>query len=274
MRVQGDGGVGIEVFVEGPEDGPPVLLLHGWPDTHALWRNQVKALTENGYRTIAPDLRGFGESDKPTEIEAYGLVHSVVDMVAVLDACGVDKTHVVAHDWGAAAGWGMASFVQDRVTSYATLSVGHPRAFRDAGGVEQRMRSWYMLLFQFEGIAEQWLEENPWLVGSHPDSAEVKARLEQPGALTASLGWYRANAHPRGLVGPGPELPPVTCPVMGVWSDGDVALTEKQMTASQDQVKGSWRYERIDGAGHWMQLDAPDRVNELLLEFLREQSPA
>ena len=273
MRVQGDGGVGIEVFVEGPDDGTPVLLLHGWPDTHALWRNQVKALTDAGFRTIAPDLRGLGESDKPTDIEAYGLVHSVVDMVAVLDACGVSKTHLVAHDWGAAAGWGMASFVQDRVASYTTLSVGHPKAFRDAGGVEQRMRSWYMLLFQFEGIAEQWLAENPWLIGSHPDSAEVTSRLEQPGALTASLGWYRANAHPRGLVGPPPELPPVTCPVMGIWSDGDVALTEKQMTASEHEVKGSWRYEKIEGAGHWMQLDAPDRLNALLLDFLQAQNP-
>jgi pimeloyl-ACP methyl ester carboxylesterase len=267
MRVQGDGGVGIEVFVDGPEDGTPVLLMHGWPDTHGLWRNQVAALAQRGFRTIAPDLRGFGASDKPDAVDAYGLAHTVGDMVAVLDACGVTKAHVVAHDWGAAAGWGLASFVGDRVTSYVTLSVGHPRSFRDAG-VEQRMRSWYMLLFQFDGIAEQWLAENPWLVGSHPDAAEVTARLEEPGALTASLGWYRANAHPRSLVGPPPNLPPVTCPVMGIWSTGDVALTEKQMTASESHVEGPWRYERIDGAGHWMQLDAPDRLNELLLDFL------
>jgi pimeloyl-ACP methyl ester carboxylesterase len=274
MRVQGDGGVGIEVYVEGPEDGTPVLLLHGWPDTHALWRNQVKALTENGFRTIAPDLRGFGESDKPTEIDAYGLVHSVVDMAAVLDALGVAQTHLVAHDWGAAAGWGMASFMPDRVTSYTTLSVGHPKAFRDAGGVEQRMRSWYMLLFQFEGIAEQWLAENPFLLGGHPDADEVRERLAEPGALTASLGWYRANAHPRSLVGEPMQLPPVSVPVLGIWSTGDPALTEKQMTDSKSYVEGSWRYEKVEGAGHWMQLDAPDKVNGLVLEFLQEQSPA
>jgi len=274
MRVEGDGGVGIEVYVEGPDDGTPVLLLHGWPDTHALWRNQVTALTESGFRTIAPDLRGFGESDKPTDVEAYGLVHSVVDMVAVLDACGVAKTHLVAHDWGAAAGWGMASFVSDRVASYTTLSVGHPKAFRDAGGVEQRMRSWYMLLFQFEGIAEQWLAENPFLLGGHPDHEEVAKRLAEPGALTASLGWYRANAHPRSLIGEPAQLPPVTVPVLGIWSTGDPALTEKQMTDSKNYVDGSWRYEKVEGAGHWMQLDAPDKVNGLVLDFLREQSPA
>ena len=271
MRVQGDGGVGLEVFVDGPDDGPTVLFMHGWPDTHALWRNQVAALTERGYRTVAPDLRGFGASDKPADIDAYALKNSVVDMVAVLDAVGADKAHVVAHDWGAAAAWGLVSFLPQRVHSFTTLSVGHPLAFRSAG-IEQRMRSWYMLLFQFEGIAEQWLAENPFLLGGHPDAQEVQQRLAEPGALTASLGWYRANAHPRSLVGEPPQLPPVSVPVLGIWSTGDPALTERQMTDSKNHVTGSWRYEKVEGAGHWMQLDAPDQVNGLLLEFLQEQA--
>src|SRR3954468_15962983 len=159
MRVTGDGGVGLEVWVDGPDDGTPVLLLHGWPDTHALWRHQVAALTAAGFRTIAPDLRGFGASDQPEKVEAYRLQHTVVDMLAVLGALGADKAHVVAHDWGAAAAWGLASFVPDKVDRFVTLSVGHPRAFRDAG-MRQRMLSWYMLLFQFEDVAEQWFEEN------------------------------------------------------------------------------------------------------------------
>jgi pimeloyl-ACP methyl ester carboxylesterase len=269
MRVQGDGGVGIEVFVEGPDDGDPVLLLHGWPDTHDLWRHQVKALTDAGFRTIAPDLRGFGASDKPQEVEAYGLAHSVGDMVAVLDALNIPKTKLIAHDWGAALGWGMASFLPDRIERYAALSVGHPNAFRNAG-LEQRMRSWYMLLFQFEGIAEQWLQENPFIFGGHPDTDNVSKHLSEPGALTASLGWYRANAHPRTLIGDGPQLPKTTCPVLGIWSTGDIALTEKQMLDSKDYVDGPWRYEKIDGAGHWMQLEATDRLNQLLLEFMQE----
>ena len=268
MRVTGDGGVGLEVFVEGPEDGAPVLLLHGWPDSHNLWRHQVKALTEAGFRTIAPDLRGFGASDKPTDVDAYQLKHTVVDLIAILDALGVDKAHVVSHDWGAAAGWGFASFVGDRVRSLTVLSVGHPSAFRDAG-IEQRMRSWYMLLFQFEGIAEQWLEQNKdVMLGGHPDRDEVFAMMSEPGALTASLGWYRANAHPRTLVSEPMQLPPVTCPVLGVWSSRDFALTEKQMIESEKYVEGPWRYERIEGVAHWMQAEAPERVNDLLLSFL------
>jgi pimeloyl-ACP methyl ester carboxylesterase len=268
MRVTGDGGVGIEVFVEGPDDGPPVLLMHGWPDSHRLWRHQVKALTDAGFRTIAPDLRGFGDSDKPTEVEAYKVAHTVADMIAVLDALDVAQANVVCHDWGAVGGWGLAAFVPDRVEKLAALSVGHPTAFVDAG-FPQRMRSLYMLLFNIPVVAEQWFAMfGTQMLASHRDRDAVIAELARPGALTASFGWYRANAHPKTVINPPPELPPVAMPVMGVWSSGDTALTERQMTGSAAYVEGPWRYERIDGAAHWMQLDAPDELNRLLLDFL------
>jgi pimeloyl-ACP methyl ester carboxylesterase len=267
MRVTGDGGVGVEVFVEGPDDGEPVLFLHGWPDSHDLWRHQVEALAGDGYRTIAPDLRGFGASDKPDEVEAYAVRHSVADMLAVLEAVGAERAHVVAHDWGAAVGWGLASFVPDRVRTLSALSVGHPLSFR-AAGFEQRMRSWYMLLFNFPVVAEAWLEHfGAQMLASHPDRDAVLAALAQPGALSASLGWYRANAHPRTLVEAPPELPRVTVPVLGVWSSRDFALTEAQMTGSADYVD-DFRYERIDDVAHWMQVEAPDRVTGLLRDFL------
>src|SRR3954468_20974240 len=107
MWVRGGGDVGLEGFVDGPDDGRPVLLMHGWPDDHQLWRHQVAALSTAGFRTIAPDLRGFGASDRPDDVAAYALKHTVVDVLAVLDACGADRAHVVAHDWGAAGGWGL-----------------------------------------------------------------------------------------------------------------------------------------------------------------------
>jgi pimeloyl-ACP methyl ester carboxylesterase len=271
MRVTGEGGVGLEVWVDGPEDGPAVLFLHGWPDSHSLWRHQVAALTEAGFRTIAPDLRGFGESDKPTDVEAYALKNVVVDAVMILGALGVEKASVVAHDWGAAAAWGLAAFVPDKVERLAALSVGHPDAFA-AAGYEQRMRSWYMLLFQFEGIAEQYLTEGEGAVmfATHPDADEVRRAMAEPGALTAGLGWYRANAHPRNLVAERTPFPPVTCPVLGIWSSNDIALTEAQMKLSERFVEGPWRYERLDGPGHWMQVEAPDEVNRLLVDFLRD----
>jgi pimeloyl-ACP methyl ester carboxylesterase len=262
-------GIGLEVQDEG--SGPPVLLLHGWPDSHRLWRHQVSALTAAGYRCIAPDLRGFGESDRPTEVEAYALPLLAADVLGVLDQLGVDRAHVVGHDWGAALAWALAALAPDRVDHLVAMSVGHLTSFREAGWA-QREKSWYMLLFQFEGIAEQWLSNDgftnfrSW--SGHPDADAVTADLSRPGAITASLNWYRANIPPSSLLEAGIELPPIAAPTMGIWSSGDIALLETQMTGSAAHVKGPWRYERIDGAGHWMQLEQPDTVNALLLDFL------
>jgi pimeloyl-ACP methyl ester carboxylesterase len=129
-----------------------------------------------------------------------------------------------------------------------------------------------MLLFQFPGIAERWLSDDNWANlrnwGHHPDVDQVIADLEADGSLTPGLNWYRANAGPESWVGPPIQLPLVAAPTMGIWSTGDFALTETQMTDSAENVTGLWRYERLDGPGHWVQLEAPQKVNELLLEFL------
>jgi pimeloyl-ACP methyl ester carboxylesterase len=262
-------GVGIEVAEEG--SGRPVVLLHGWPDSGNLWRHQVKALTGAGFRTIVPDLRGFGASDAPESTDQYSLPLLAGDVLAVLDRLSVERAHVVGHDWGAALAWALAALAPDRVDHLAVLSVGHPSSFGSAG-FAQREKSWYMLLFQFAGVAEQWLSNDDWANfvawARHPDLSAVKAEQGRPGRLTAGLNWYRANVPPEALVGPPLELPPVQAPTMGVWSSGDIALTEAQMTGSTAFLSGPWRYERLDGVGHWMQLQAPDAVNRLLLDFL------
>jgi pimeloyl-ACP methyl ester carboxylesterase len=268
MRVDSDG-VGIEVEVTGT--GRPVVLLHGFPDTGALWRNQVPALVEAGFSTIVPDLRGYGKSDKPEGVDPYSIPYVVGDVLAVLDSLGIERAHVVGHDWGAAIAWAIGSLVPDRVDQLVALSVGHPSSFAGAG-LEQREKSWYMLLFQFAGIAEQWLSDNDWANfrswARHPDAEAVITELEATKSLTPGLSWYRANLPPESWVAPPVALPPIQAPVMGIWSSGDIALTETQMTDSAENVTGSWRYERIDGPGHWMQLEAPDAVNQLLLDFL------
>jgi pimeloyl-ACP methyl ester carboxylesterase len=265
MRIE-VGGVELEVYAQG--SGPAVLLLHGFPDTHALWRHQLPALTAAGFRTIAPDLRGFGASDKPGD---YGLATHVGDLLGVLDRLDVPAAHVVGHDWGAAIGWALASLVPERVRSLAALSVGHPIAFARAG-LAQREKSWYMLLFQFEGVAEQWLSADDFANlrewSRHPDIESVVTRLAEPGALTAALGIYRASLPPATLVSPPPEWPPVTAPTLGVWSSGDRFLLESPMVASKSLVAGPWQYARVEDAGHWMQLDRPQAVNQLLRAFL------
>lgn len=268
MRVDADG-TGIEYDVTG--DGRPVLLLHGFPDSARLWRHQVPVLADAGFRVIVPDLRGYGRSDKPDDVGAYALPFLAGDALAVLDDAGVERAHVVGHDWGAALAWGLGSLAPDRVDHLVAMSVGHPVAFGEAG-LAQREKSWYMLLFQFRGVAEEWLTADGWANfrewSRYPEADEVIADLERDGSLTSGLNWYRANIPPESFVGAPLDLPPVAAPTMGVWSDGDVALLESQMTGSSKYVTGPWRYERVEGAGHWMQLEVPDRVNELLVDFL------
>lgn len=263
------GGVGIDYSVTG--DGRPVILLHGFPDSRQLWDAQVEALAGAGFKVITPDLRGYGASDKPDDPNAYAIPFLAGDVLAVLDAEGVEQAHVVGHDWGAALAWATASLVPDRVDHLVALSVGNPQAFA-AAGLEQREKSWYMLLFQFVDVAEQWLSNDDWKNfrewSSHPDADNVVATIEKNGSLTPALNYYRANIPPAALLGPPMELPPVQANTMGVWSSGDMALTEAQMQDSSAFVSGTWRYERLEGPGHWMQLEAPDAVNALLLDFL------
>ena len=262
------GGVRTEYEVTG--EGRPVVLLHGFPDSGGLWRHQVPALAGAGFQVIVPDLRGYGRSGKPQAVEDYSLSLVAQDVLAILASLEVARAHVVGHDWGAALAWGLAAYVPGSVDHLVTLSVGSPVTFRRT--MEQREKSWYMLLFQFRDIAEQWLTMDGWANfrewSQHPDADGVIADLERDGSLTSGLNWYRANVPPETLVGGVIELPAVQSPTMGIWSSGDMALLESQMRDSAKFCASTFRYERLDGLGHWMQWEAPESVNALLLDFL------
>ncbi len=263
-------GLNLSVIDEG--EGTPVLFLHGFPDRGSMWRNQIDAVTAAGYRAIAPDLRGFGDSDAPEGVDNYGLFTILGDITAILDALGVGKVHVVGHDWGAAISWLFATVNADRVLSLTAVSVGHPSAFNNAG-VEQKQKSWYMLAFQHVGLAEDMVMRDNFAFFQHwgtgGSEKQWEADLSRPGRMTSTLNIYRANVPPESfLAASSIELPPVTVPTMGVWSDGDEALTEAQMKNSAAHVAGDFRYERIDGISHWIPTAAPDRLNALILDFI------
>jgi pimeloyl-ACP methyl ester carboxylesterase len=265
---------GISLHVEDHGSGKPVLLLHGWPDSSHLWRNQIPFLVANGFRAVAPDLRGLGRSDRPQDVAAYSLQIAVADVIGILDALGIDEADVVGHDWGAAVAWFTAAAHADRVRRLVVLSVPHPFAPQT---LRQREMAWYQLFFQFEDIAEAWLERDNWalfreLTRSNGDVDHYISDLSQPGALKASLNWYRANLVPR-LPGSRPNLPPVEAPTLGIWSSDDHYLDGERMKVSGRFVKGPWRYEQIDDVSHWIPLDAPDRLNQLLMEWLAESQP-
>jgi pimeloyl-ACP methyl ester carboxylesterase len=255
-------------------EGPPVLLLHGWPDTAELWRQTMPVLAEAGFRAIAPDLRGRGETDRPETVDDYSLGHVMLDLVGILDALDLDRAHVVGHDWGAVTAWLFAAIQQDRTDRLVAVSVGHPSGF-SRPSAEDLARSWYIWLFQFEDVAEKLLQAHDWKLfqaffATTGEADRYIEDLSRPGALTASLNWYRANNHPRRFLDPPIELPQIKAPTLGVFGRREVAVTEKRMTESEQWVDGPWRYELFEDAGHWIPLEQPERFNALLVEFLQD----
>jgi len=259
-------GVQLNVIIEG--QGPDVLLVHGFPDDHTVWRHQIPALVQAGYRVIALDTRGAGQSEIPRSVSDYRVETLVADLIGLLDALGIEKVRLVGHDWGAVQAWHLALWHSERVERYIALSAGHPRAYA-SGGLMQKLKGYYILLIQFRGLIEFLVRVCNWwplsmMVRFPKEFPDIKARLSRPGRLTAGFNYYRANLR---LLLP-PQYPPMRIPVVGIFSDGDIFLTERQMRKSAEYCDVGWKFERVNGANHWLQLDAPDRVNSLLLQHL------
>ncbi len=247
---------------------PPVLLLHGFPDTADMWAAQIEALHAAGFRCIAPDTLGCGESDMAPRVRDYHARLIASDHAALLDHLGIEKAHVAGHDWGAVIAWFLAAHFPERVKRLAVMSVGHPTAY-GRSGLKQKLLGWYTLFFQLGGFAEWLLGGNGYfglarVFSSHPRMEEVVTRLRQPGRLTGALRIYRAALYPVLIQ----RQPNVSAPTLGIWSDGDRFLTESQMQASENYVDGPWRYERLQGH-HWIPLEQPDTLNALLVSHFR-----
>lgn len=260
---------GLEMNVLIAGEGPPVLLVHGFPDTHQVWRKQIQPLVEAGYQVIAPDTRGCGDSAIPARISDYQLDILVQDLVALLNVLQIDKVRLVGHDWGAIQGWFFAMAHPERVERYIPLSVGHPTAY-GSGGLLQKLKGWYVLMFQLPWFPEWLLTAFNWWVlrsfSAFPEEfAHWQPILSRPGRLTAGINYYRANLD---MILP-KQWPKVSVPVYGIFSSGDRFLTEGQMRDSVHYVDAPFRYQVVEGANHWLQIHAPEKVNPVLLEFLR-----
>lgn len=271
---------GLTHFVRdsGDEAAPAAILLHGFPDSSSVWNAAAPLLVEGGFRVIAPDMRGFGDTDIPERLADYDIrTGAAVDVVAVLDRLKISRAHIVGHDFGAPVAWALAAQKPDRFISLTALSVGHPRAFL-AAGAEQKRRSFYMVVHQLRGFCEWLYKRDDWAVlrkqwDANRQIEETIALLSRPGRLTAGLNWYRSNISFKRMMFPpatgefGEEI--VRIPTLGVWPSNEKYLVEAQMTGSGAFVDAPWTYARIDGASHWLQLDAPDRLAALLLSHWR-----
>ena len=264
-------GLDLAVRVAGPVDGPPVVLIHGFPDTAAIWSHQISHLAARGHRVIAPDTRGCGASGRPSDPTAYALADLIGDFLAICRHLDVERTAVVGHDLGAALTWVIGARLGAMVDRIAALTVGYPAGFGD-DDLDQLQRLWYILLFQ-DAAGEDFLRDRDWrglamLAPDHPDRAEVERRLRDPDALTAALAWYRNNIPPSQFIRFDADAPRVQAPTLALWGSADPILGERQMTRSKQFVDGPWTYRRVEGAGHWFQVTAADEVNEALGSFL------
>jgi pimeloyl-ACP methyl ester carboxylesterase len=265
-------GLTFDVREAGPDDGQAVLLLHGFPQDATSWDTVAPALAAAGYRTLAPDQRGYSPGARPRGAERYRWRHLVDDTLALLDAAQVQRAHVVGHDWGGFVAWALAADRPDRVQSLSVLSTPHPAAMRRAALRGQALRSWYIGTFQLPGLPERLLAPGSrgWaqlMRGLPPQAKEhFTERMSEPDALGAALDWYRAL--PRELASPSVHVGRIGVPTLYVWGTRDPALGRAAALATADYVTGPYRFEAVVGAGHWLPEAAADRVVPPLLEQL------
>lgn len=288
-------GLGVDGWAEGDGvrlhyvacgSGPTVLLLHGFPDFWYGWRHQLAALADAGFRAVAVDLRGYNLSERPRAVDAYGLDRLTGDVVALADAFGGGRVHLVGHDWGGAIAWRVAMRYPAAVDRLAILNAPHPRRFAALLRTSaQALRSWYIGAVQVPVVPELLLAAHgrallhaTWnAVHRRPgaftaeDHARYDAAFATPGALHAALAYYRAAARrPRATLdadgAPGGDM--VRAPTLVLWGEEDTALVSDNADGLARWVP-DLRVERVAGAGHFVQSDAPDVVNAALRRFLR-----
>lgn len=285
-------GINFSVLTAGRRDRPVVLLLHGFPEGKESWEPQLIALSDAGWRAVAPDLRGFGGTDAPKGMDAYAMPHLVADVEGLISALGEDQVDLAGHDWGALVGWPFVSRHPRLVRSWTSLSIPHPTALARASGLDgnpnpdpdQRERSSYVGLFHKVGKAEEVLLENDaqrlramYRFGPNPDAVpedtvnEFIGGFQREGRLTAGLNYYRANLKPAAYAAYPPCPKPITPPTLLLWGDQDPALGRKGVDGTAALVEGPYRLIVLEGAGHWLQFERAGEVSRAMIEHIRGQ---
>jgi pimeloyl-ACP methyl ester carboxylesterase len=271
------GGKGTSGVASEPGRAKLVILLHGFPEFWWSWRHQMRALADAGLHVVAPDMRGYNLSDKPSRTKAYRLENLTTDVARLIRAHGAERAHVVGHDWGGGIAWLFAMAYPEMVERLGILNGPHPiDMVRGLRRPDHLKRTWYMFFFQIPGLPERIIARDDFralrrfLRRDGLTDAEVERYIEalrRDGALRGGISYYRAMMRAfvtRSL----PRFRRIEAPVMVVWGERDRYLGKDLARPDPEWVPNA-RVELLPEAGHWVQRDAPDRVNSLLVDFLR-----
>jgi pimeloyl-ACP methyl ester carboxylesterase len=261
----------LDAVVAGADDGEPVLLLHGWPQTSLSWARVIPPLASSGCRVVAVDQRGYSPRARPAEVAAYSMDALVADAAGVLDSLGWSSAHVVGHDWGAAVGWNLAARRPELVRSLTALSVPHPKALQEAFRANdgQREMSEYLTFFRTapETAAKVLMRDDAAALhkvyGGHVHASDVGAYVEhfgEDGAMVAALSWYAAMG-----LGSDADTPDVTVATTFVWGSDDVAIGATAARACAGHCTGPYEFRALPGRSHWLPDEDPDAVVDAVL---------
>jgi len=268
-------GLAFTADVAGPASGALVLLLHGFPQTRHTWRAELPALAAAGYRVCAPDQRGYSAGARPAGVDAYRIELLVSDALALADALGAERFHLVGHDWGGQLAWIIAARNPQRVRTLSVLSRPHPAAFARAMAEDaaQPQRSGHHRAFQRAEATDELLADGAARLRAalarqgvpEPDVAAYLRTLAERAALDAAVNWYRA-AGSSGLVAA--EVPPVRVPTLYVWGDADATVGRPAAEGTRKFVDAPYRFVELPGVGHFVTDQSPDAFAPLLLAHL------
>lgn len=270
-------GIKLHTAIDGPDDGVPVFLLHGFPEAWFGWEHQIGKLAASGFRVIVPDQRGYNLSDKPEGISSYAMSCLVGDILGLADALGHDRFHLAGHDFGAMVAWNLALRHPRRLKRLAIANVPHPAIMRSylRTHVSQMLKSWYALFFQLPLLPEWFVRAFNWrflasALPSYFTDEELKryrTAWTVPGAITSMINWYRASLRPsRG--GAPPEK--VKVPTLILWGQRDPYLSHEMASLSIELCEEG-RLVTFEDATHWVLFDKSEEVNQFLIEHFSSE---
>jgi pimeloyl-ACP methyl ester carboxylesterase len=280
------GEVTLDCALAGQPGKPLVVLLHGFPESWYSWRHQIPVLAEH-FRVAAPSLRGYGDSDRPTDVGAYTIPHLTGDVRGLVRGLGYEDAFVVGHDWGGGIAWAFAIDHPDACRKLVVCNCPHPAIFQQAlrSNFRQLLRSWYILFFQIPRLPEWVLTRDNMAalargfrsmvvrkdreVFSDHDLAEMRRAFGPPGAMTAAINYYRAQFRNQASLKRYSVESRIHCPTLLIWAEDDVALGKELTVGTEALIDAPFAIRFIPHCSHWVQQEQPEVVNEALLGFLR-----